>query len=629
MKSPDIPRMNVCNRDLPAEAVVHRVRFQDGALSPGGNGAQSESCKGRKPMCRVLAPIRRVRPDHYEPELISFGLYDREYKKSQRPDLMQYLQSYVSKDELAPEIRAELLVELGAEVHHRYQQQHQKVVEPVSPAPKQIKRKKANRMDQQREEVAEKFMEIMKVDEDQMCDEVLPSAELEDIIGLYDDGFLMNPQKARRLLMLDAVFLVSFMLYMYWDCNSTQDKSKKSEKVREIERLFSHFSRFHTPLRTIFDRLGLPCNGHMKRSDLWLLENQIPLSLLRNVLKFVFSARKETTSSSPNNEDGIDSTPHDIVNIDETKADTALKHLVKVAVANVLPQVPGDCSNSKEMLHRMDKVDFNDCEHLLECLYRTVRPEVDDSCSTSQVRPEVDDSRSTSQVTGLRSSKSLSGRIASLIKGSTEEKAPLSKEDLQSILPQHRPKVHLPPVSDLQKAGINVVGDKSRGCTLKFQEASRLTQKATLSLPQLHIDDSTERILRNLVAFESTMSSGITRDQHVLMSYLQCMNDLVNTEEDVRLLMMGNDPVIRLSFLGENKDVAVMFNNLIQHCYFEHTRQSTDLRKQIASPCRMPAAAIKSKNQHCNKLQQLKSGYIKKILTAFFLGILPSGEAPC
>ncbi|OAE32330.1 hypothetical protein AXG93_1265s1000 [Marchantia polymorpha subsp. ruderalis] len=203
----------------------------------------------------------------------------------------------------------------------------------------------------------------------------------------------------------------------------------------------------------------------MKLSDLRFLEHQIPPSLFRNVLKLTFIPRRDTTSSLPNLEDGEVSNPHYILNIDEAEADdTEMRRLVKavkVAIANILSQVSGDCSNSKLL------------------------------------------------------------------------KASISKEDL-SILPQHKPKVHPPPVSDLKKAGVNVVGvgDKVRGCTLKFMRlldfiCRQLFRFTTTLL--LHIEDSTESILRNLVALESPWSSGTARDQqqHVLMSYLQCMNYLV------------------------------------------------------------------------------------------------------
>lgn len=257
-------------------------------------------------------------------------------------------------------------------------------------------------------------------------------------------------------------------------------------------------------------------NGQMKLSDLRFLEHQIPPSLFRNVLKLTFIPRRDTTSSLPNLEDGEVSNPHYILNIDEAEADdTEMRRLVKavkVAIANILSQVSGDCSNSKVMLVRKDKVNFHDCEHLLECLIG--RQGVDKRCSTSQIPC-------------LHSSNSLTSWIAQLLKAS------ISKEDL-SILPQHKPKVHPPPVSDLKKAGVNVVGvgDKVRGCTLKFMRlldfiCRQLFRFTTTLL--LHIEDSTESILRNLVALESPWSSGTARDQqqHVLMSYLQCMNYLV------------------------------------------------------------------------------------------------------
>ncbi|OAE34042.1 hypothetical protein AXG93_4142s1270 [Marchantia polymorpha subsp. ruderalis] len=548
----------------------------------GANARQSESFTGRKPMCRVLAPIRQVRPDHYEPELISFGLYDRNYKHKSRSDNLSFLlQRQKERDDPAsqhdPEV--ELLRVLSDLLVKTYQ--HQLSDETFSlGAPKKFK--KANRMDQQREKVVLRFMEILGIEEKSLRRQVVPDEDLDRIIGMYEDGFLMKREFARHLLTLDAVFLVCFMLYMYSECKFNRalmgekdlasirvtnfDRRRESVKIDGIESEFDFF-----PLLDFFDQLGVPCNGHIMRSDLWLLENQIPLSLLRNVLRMMYGGGEEVVEKG-------------------------LKALVRVALANVLPQVPGDCSKPSKVSSRIDRdVSFKHCEHLLECLYRAVCPKNWQGDGRDESPKRGSDWRdklaSCFRLAGMNYRPSYRGDDGDRKspKGGREE---LKEEDSKTdeledaILPKHNPKVLLPPISSLQKAGIRVVGEESRGCILKFAQAKRIYHKATLWLPQLRIDDSTERILRNLVAFESTISTGTgddDHDDHILMSFLQCMNDLVNTEEDVRLLMIGPKPVIQLSFLGENKDVAVMFNNLIQHCYFEHTPQSAKLRKEYES----------------------------------------------
>ncbi|KAK1272164.1 putative UPF0481 protein [Acorus gramineus] len=85
----------------------------------------------------------------------------------------------------------------------------------------------------------------------------------------------------------------------------------------------------------------------------------------------------------------------------------------------------------------------------------------------------------------------------------------------------------IPSVTKLSKAGVKLfatVGDLS---SIAFDHDS-----ATLYLPRITLNENSEVILRNLVAFEATTTS----KAFVLTRYIELMNGIVESEEDVKLL---------------------------------------------------------------------------------------------
>lgn len=103
--------------------------------------------------------------------------------------------------------------------------------------------------------------------------------------------------------------------------------------------------------------------------------------------------------------------------------------------------------------------------------------------------------------------------------------------------------------------------------------------KATLYLPKLVLDTTTERMWRNLVAFESVRADR----QCEFMCYLELMDDLIDTHRDVELLRKGRDPVISHNFLGSDKKVATMFNSLLHDCHTSRSPKWIQLRQEIAA----------------------------------------------
>ncbi|KAF1002759.1 UPF0481 protein At3g47200-like [Apium graveolens] len=102
--------------------------------------------------------------------------------------------------------------------------------------------------------------------------------------------------------------------------------------------------------------------------------------------------------------------------------------------------------------------------------------------------------------------------------------------------------------SELQAAGVRF-DNKQTGDIFDVSFESGM-----LKLPQLTVNDKTETFFRNVIAFEQCGHY----EKHIT-SYIIFMDSLINTAEDVKLLVKHG---VIDNLLGENQLVANLFNNL-------------------------------------------------------------------
>ncbi|KAG9456206.1 hypothetical protein H6P81_000714 [Aristolochia fimbriata] len=124
------------------------------------------------------------------------------------------------------------------------------------------------------------------------------------------------------------------------------------------------------------------------------------------------------------------------------------------------------------------------------------------------------------------------------IKSSTSKEAPLIEE------------LMVPKVTQLQKAGVRFSPTSGNLSTVKFDNIS-----ATLFLPATTVDENSEVVLRNLVAYEA----GAVHDSLVFTRYTEFMNGIIDTEEDVKLLR--REGIIQ-NHLKSDREVADLWNGM-------------------------------------------------------------------
>ncbi|RDX64462.1 UPF0481 protein, partial [Mucuna pruriens] len=108
---------------------------------------------------------------------------------------------------------------------------------------------------------------------------------------------------------------------------------------------------------------------------------------------------------------------------------------------------------------------------------------------------------------------------------------------------------HLYTASQLLEAGLKFKAS-SKNCLVHLEYHG-----GVLTMPILNIDDGTEILFRNIVAFEQS------RLPHtpIIFEYLQILDYLINTEKDVNILV---DNKIIVNRMGDANAVATMVNSL-------------------------------------------------------------------
>ncbi|XVE89022.1 hypothetical protein DITRI_Ditri19aG0116700 [Diplodiscus trichospermus] len=122
--------------------------------------------------------------------------------------------------------------------------------------------------------------------------------------------------------------------------------------------------------------------------------------------------------------------------------------------------------------------------------------------------------------------------------GSNADKPPLVEE------------IIIPSVSELSNSGVRFVPTTGNILTITFD-----AKTCTLHLPIVSLDVNTEVIMRNLVAYEASNASGPL----VFTRYTELMNGIIDTEEDVKLL---REKGIILNHLKSDQEATDLWNGM-------------------------------------------------------------------
>ena len=371
------------------------------------------------------------------------------------------------------------------------------------------------------------------------------------IRACYHKYLDFNGETLAWMMAIDASFLLEF-LQIY--------AIKKGKVIARVSSRMSH----------LVDYAGRKSAHNTILKDMVMLENQIPLFVLRKMLEFQF----------PSLEAADDMLLSMLVGL--------CKELSPFKLVEDLPKIPVPA----------------ECAHLLDFLYHMIVPKLEEPSEIIEV--VVDDQNQDMQGKEKSSSNSsyvkqfldviwnmlsklncgpislikkvlvsrpvkvilkLPWTILSNLPGFTILKQPVeyfffSQE--KEVKPENETsglnnniskppsveEITIPSVSDLSKAGFHFLPTNGTISTITFD-----IKKATIYLPTVGIDVNTEVILRNLVAYEASNASGPL----VFTRYTELMNGIIDTEEDVKLL---RERGIILNRLKSDEEVANLWNGM-------------------------------------------------------------------
>lgn len=327
-------------------------------------------------------------------------------------------------------------------------------------------------------------------------------------------------------------------------------------------------TRVSSRMSHLVDHAGRKSAHNTILRDMVMLENQIPLFVLRKMLEFQFSSL-------------------------EAADDMLLSMLV------------GLCKELSpfKLVEELPKIPVPDCAHLLDFLYHMIVPKVEEPSEIIEVEDHNEDmqgkEKSSSDSSYVKQfldviwnmlSKVNRGPI-SLIKTVlvsrpvkvvlklpwtilsnlpgfailkqpveyfffSQDKAEVKPEDETSGLnsninkPPLVEEITIPSVSDLSKAGVKFLPTNGSILTITFD-----VKTVTFYLPTVSLDVNTEVILRNLVAYEASNASGPL----AFTRYTELMNGIIDTEEDVKVL---RERGIILNRLKSDGEVANLWNGM-------------------------------------------------------------------
>ncbi|KAL5715318.1 hypothetical protein ACHQM5_017153 [Ranunculus cassubicifolius] len=110
--------------------------------------------------------------------------------------------------------------------------------------------------------------------------------------------------------------------------------------------------------------------------------------------------------------------------------------------------------------------------------------------------------------------------------------------------------IMIPSVTELYNAGVRFSPSNGDIKSISFD-----SKTSTFLLPSVSLDVNTEVVLRNLVAYEASMASGPL----IFTRYTELMNGIIDTEEDAKLL---REKGIVMNYLKSDAEVADLWNGM-------------------------------------------------------------------
>ncbi|KAK4754264.1 hypothetical protein SAY87_002368 [Trapa incisa] len=134
---------------------------------------------------------------------------------------------------------------------------------------------------------------------------------------------------------------------------------------------------------------------------------------------------------------------------------------------------------------------------------------------------------------------------------------PKEDQDRKTATPNVPPTVEeiaIPSVTELSKSGVRFVATTGSLTSIRFDH-----KMATFHLPSISLDMNSEVVMRNLVAYEAAAATVAACGPLAFARYTELMNGIVDTEEDAKYL---RERGIIVNHLKSDREVAKLWNGM-------------------------------------------------------------------
>ncbi|KAI8565686.1 hypothetical protein RHMOL_Rhmol03G0280100 [Rhododendron molle] len=294
----------------------------------------------------------------------------------------------------------------------------------------------------------------------------------------------------------------------------------------------------------LVDSIGRKLAHEAVLGDILMLENQIPIFVLREILSMQCSSQLEVAEE-------------------------------------LFPKTLKDfCKALSPVKTREDLIlsQVSEHAHLLDLLYHLIVPELvgpvvgpcniywESEAAILENNPDLDSSKFSINVFEIlwsifsklnvgfvrkisRLVQNIGGVSGKFISSSKSTKEDIKPENEGTKSPNVE-EIMIPSVSHLSHAGVPIRPTTGGIATVKFDQTTK-----KLYLPVIRLNVNSEVIMRNLVAYEASIGS----ESLAFTRYIELMNGIINTAEDAKLL---REKKIIVNSLKSDADVADLFNGM-------------------------------------------------------------------
>ncbi|XP_066372848.1 putative UPF0481 protein At3g02645 [Miscanthus floridulus] len=369
------------------------------------------------------------------------------------------------------------------------------------------------------------------------------------------------------MMLVDGAFLLEFLQVYAVAAANDGDVATDGKALRRVSSRMQH----------LVDFAGRKSAHSLILRDMLMLENQVPLFLLRRILEPQCASPAEAGELLPRMVTGLMKELCPFKMLDKFPAIDVTKnaHLLEVLYYLLVPK-PADGGAAEADAHGSRR----------EAVYDIEEQPVDGGGGDEEQKPAAGCEyvkqlllTVSSMASGLNSGRmryvtrpiafavKAPWKMLTIVPGFSAMKQPVEAFFMSgadgSTHHAHDPngagyltrpplieEIMIPSVSELANVGIQFCPTSGDLSTIAFD-----ARTVTFHLPVVTLDSNTEVVLRNLVAYEASAASGPL----VLARYTELMNGIIDTDEDVALLRRRGVVLNRMKSDGE---VAKLWNGM-------------------------------------------------------------------